>query len=160
MQALDTNCVAENYTAMRHEGRVIGHGDLLSWLIAEREAKRLTNADLQRLLKLPSSRVSDIFSGERQIKLDEAKAIVEHYKLDRAPEAATISADALAPILAAVVPLAPQGELTDRFASILAEAVSYGLGLLPGRHTTLPSSDAIDVAARAAALRFRDLSLQ
>ena len=142
---------------MRHKRAVIGHNELLDWLSREREAGRLVNADLVRLLKLPSSRVAEIFEGRRRIQLDEAKAIVENYGLE---PVADVSAQTLRPILAAVLPLAPPSNVPERLVTVLAEAVAYGLTLLPSQLSTNPSDDALGVAARAAALRFRDLSLQ
>lgn len=143
---------------MRQKGVVIGHDDLLQWLRAERTAGRLTNADVQRLLGLPSSRVAQIFSGERMIKLDEAKRLVEHYGIERLGQ--SLNAETLAPILEAVLPLAPQGARPEQVAAVLAEALAYGIELLSGGSAMPPSGDAIGVVARAAVLRFRDLSLQ
>jgi hypothetical protein len=157
LQEGDTNCVAEKVAAMRHDVQVIGHGELLEWLRAEREAERLSNADIQRLLKLPSSRVAEIFRGDRQIRLDEAKALVDHYRLE---QPSGLNADILASILEAVLPLAPGGAASERFAPALAEAVAYGLELLSRNRAMPPSDDALGVAAHGAALRFRDLSLQ
>jgi hypothetical protein len=150
--------VGETFAALRHEVRVIGHKELLDWLKSEREAGRLKNADLQRLLNLPSSRVAEIFSGGRQIQLDEARLIVDHYQLESS--VAAINAETLGPILAAVLPLAPPEPRAERFLPILAEAVVYGLGLLADQPSSSPHAEAVRVAARAAASRFRDLSLQ
>lgn len=152
--------MAEIVAAMRQTPHVIGHEDLLNWLKAERDAERLTNANLGRLLGLPSSRIAEIFEGTRRIKLDEAKTIVEAYGLEGPGQAAPINEAMLEPILSALLPLAPQGRDAERFVPALAKAAAYGLQLLSADHARTPSGDAIGVAARGAALRFRDLLLQ
>jgi cyanate lyase len=136
---------------------MLGHDELLDWLKDARDDGRVSNADIMRLLKLPSSRVAEIFEGRRRIKLDEAKALVEHYGIE---ESAGVNEATLAPILSAVLPLAPHGEDAEKFAPVLAQAVAYGFQLLADSHARKPSEDAIGVAARGAALRFRDLLLQ
>jgi cyanate lyase len=152
--------VAEIVAAMRQTPHVIGHEDLLNWLKAERSADRLTNADLGRLLNLPSSRIAEIFEGRRRVNLDEAKIIVETYGLEGPGQLVQLSEETLEPILSAVLPLAPQGRDAERFVPVLAKAVAYGLQLLSADPSRTPSGDAIGVAARGAALRFRDLLLQ
>jgi len=112
-----------------------------------------TNAKLSRLLELPSSRIAEIFAGRRQISIDEMKILVDHFGLESplAPNAATLE-----PILDALLPLAPPGKLTDQSRRALAEALSYGLGLLGAPPASQASPDALKVAARAAAARFRE----
>lgn len=112
-----------------------------------------TNAKLSRLLELPSSRIAEIFAGKRQVTIDEMKILVEHFGLEgaSAPNAATLE-----PILDALLPLAPPGKLTDQSRRALAEALSYGLGLLGAPSASPASPDALKVAARAAAVRFRE----
>jgi hypothetical protein len=146
---------------LRQTARVIGHDELLAWLRAEKDAGRVKNADLQKLLGQPSSRVAEIFNHKaRRISLDEAKLIVEHYGLEAPGTIVQLSEEMLEPILSAVLPLAPQGRDAERFAPTLAKAVAYGLQLLAAHPAKTPSDDAIGVAARGAALRFRDLLLQ
>lgn len=140
---------------------MIGHDELLNWLRAERDAGRVKNADLQKLLGQPSSRIAEIFGPKgRRITLDEAKVIVEHYGLEAPGATVQLNEGTLEPILSALLPLAPQGRDAERFAPTLAKAVAYGLQLLADHPAKMPSEDAVGVAARGAALRFRDLLLQ
>ena len=44
------------------------------------------NVDMARVLDLPDSRIPEIFSGKRQIKLDEAAKLVRYYKLGEPAE--------------------------------------------------------------------------
>lgn len=38
-------------------------------------------SELARVLKLPAPRVTELYKGERRLKLDEAQALVSHYRL-------------------------------------------------------------------------------
>lgn len=68
-----------------------------------------------------------------------------------------ISEAALASLLAALLPLAPSGRATERSLRVLAAALQHGLQLL-GDHASNPDNDAaLEVAARGAVARFRDL---
>ncbi|PTQ12112.1 hypothetical protein CLG96_05980 [Sphingomonas oleivorans] len=67
-----------------------------------------------------------------------------------------VSAENLEALLAALLPLAPKGRLSDQSLRALAAALSYGLALL-GDQLAMPASpDAISVAVRGVAARFRD----
>jgi plasmid maintenance system antidote protein VapI len=46
-------------------------------LLTTLRERGVTNADIQRVLGLPSSRVSEMFTGKRRLQLDEAKKLVE-----------------------------------------------------------------------------------
>lgn len=142
---------------------MLGHDELLSELRRLRDDGKTSNADIGRLIGQPSSRIADIFTTERKprkITLDEAKILVEHFGLEpkglEHPPAP--SADNLLPLLAALIPLAPpSGRASEQSLRALAVALAYGLGLLGDRLATPASSDAIDVAARAAISRFREI---
>lgn len=73
---------ADIFCCGRHGPYVLSSTELLSKLKSARDAAVLTNADVQALLKLPSSRVAEIFEGKRAIKIDEMKALVERYGWD------------------------------------------------------------------------------
>jgi phage repressor protein C with HTH and peptisase S24 domain len=73
---------ADIFDRRRHGPCVLSSTELLSKLKSARDAAVLTNADVQSLLKLPSSRVAEIFEGKRAIKIDEMKALVERYGWD------------------------------------------------------------------------------
>lgn len=80
-----TNIVADRWPGARHLLRVLSSTELLQALRALRDDGKATNADLQRLLGLPSSRVSEIFAGKRKIQADEAAKIIDRYQLDDRP---------------------------------------------------------------------------
>jgi len=146
--------VADALRQPRHYAGVLDSKGLLAELERLRGAGQTTNAGLARLLKIPSSRIAEIFEGRRAVKIDEMKVIVEHFGLEAG--GAAPSAETLEPILDVLLPLAPPGRLTDQSRRALAEALSYGLGLLDSSSATQANEDAIRVAARAAAARFLD----
>ncbi|GAA0295664.1 hypothetical protein GCM10009087_01760 [Sphingomonas oligophenolica] len=133
---------------------MLGSSDLLAALERLKAQGLTTNAQLSRLLGLPSSRIAEIFAGRRQVTIDEMKLMVEHFGLEGASPAP--SAETLEPILDALLPLAPPGKLTDQSRRALAEALAYGLELLGAPSASPASPDALKVAARAAAVRFRE----
>lgn len=146
--------VADVLRSVRHHGRVLDSKGLLAELERLKDTGRTTNADLGRLLKLPSSRIAEIFEGKRRVTIDEMKVLVEHFGLEAAAPAP--SAETLEPILDALLPLAPPGRLSEQSRRALAEALSYGLELLGTTPATPANDDALRVAARAAASRFRE----
>lgn len=148
--------VADALRTSRQNARMLDSKTLLAELHRLRDSGVTNNAEIGRLLALPSSRVSDIFSGKRAIKIDEMKLLVERYGLEDTPS--PLSADAVAPLLDVLLPIAPPpGRVTEQSRRALAEALAYGLALLGDRRATPPSSDAAEVAARAAVTRFREL---
>lgn len=149
--------VADGYEPRLHNARMMDSKELLAALVRLKDAQVTTNADIARLLKLPTSRVAEIFAGTRQIKIDEMKTLVDRYGLADTPP--TPSADSIDSILDAVLQLAPPGRLTDQSRRALAEAMSYGLGLLVESPSSRANADALGVAARAAASRFREKAL-
>ncbi|MDR6511502.1 transcriptional regulator with XRE-family HTH domain [Novosphingobium capsulatum] len=71
---------------------------------------------------------------------------------------AAFSAEALEPLLDALIPLTPpSGRLTEQSRKALAEALAYGLSLLEGDSTSPANEGAVAVAARAATSRFREI---
>lgn len=64
---------------------MLGSSELLEALRGLKAAGKTSNADLARLLKLPSARVSEIFDDKRRITIDEMKSLVEHFQLDGQP---------------------------------------------------------------------------
>lgn len=68
----------ELYGGLGHCAPVLGASELLS-LLRERG---VSNADIARTLGLPSSRVSEMYAGKRRLQLDEAKRLVEEYKIE------------------------------------------------------------------------------
>jgi len=80
-----TNFVADIFRGHRHLPRVLSSSELLRLLRDLRDDGKTTNADLARLLGLPSSRIPEIFDGKRAIKVDEMKTLVEHFNLGAHP---------------------------------------------------------------------------
>jgi hypothetical protein len=69
---------------------MLSHAALLDEIRRLRDEGGTSNAELARLLDLPTSRIADIFATDRKprkITLDEAKTLVEHFKLDKRPQA-------------------------------------------------------------------------
>jgi hypothetical protein len=54
-------------------------------LLARLRDKGIINADIARALKISPSRVTDLFDGDRALKLDEAVKLVEAFDLEQPP---------------------------------------------------------------------------
>jgi len=158
MQEAYTMFGADRLRPIRLHHHVLSHADLVSELERLKNEGVTTNAAIARVLSLPSSRIAEIFAGSRRVSVDEMKKLVEHYGLETARRPP--SARMLAPLLDALLPLVPPGDRTARSVEVVSEALSYGLQLLVEPDATQASEDALKVAARAVAARFRDLSLQ
>ena len=76
---------ADAPAALRHGPRVLSSADLLAEMRRLRDAGRTTNAELARLLGLPSARIAEIFDEKRRVTIDEMKLIVEHFELGAPP---------------------------------------------------------------------------
>lgn len=143
-------------------------------ILALLKARGVTQAEIARVLGVAQPNVATLYNPAktgrlRKLGYDEAMELIAAFGLDEdgdavgdaartpAPSAAApISAAALAPVLQALVPLAPPGPLSASAAEALALALRHALQLLPPEGATQPSSDQIATAARAAALRFRE----
>ena len=158
MQAPYTMFGADQVRQMRLYRRMLSHDELISELERLKEQGETTNAQLSKILNLPSSRIAELFAGKRRISVDEMKVVVERFGLENARPAP--SARTLAPLLDALLPLVPPGEQSGRSVEVVSEALSYGLQLLEATDSTQASEDVLKVAARAVAARFRDLALQ
>lgn len=110
------------------------------------------DAEVGRVLDLPSSRVAELFSGKRGLRYEEAKKLADHFMIDK-EETPAVKAEQLEPILSACLRNAPKTGWTDTEIQRLARAVQYGLALI----TSSPvSADALAVAGQAALLRLRE----
>lgn len=81
-QGVNTNFEADYRSRPVHNRRVLSHDELLAELRRRRDAGEFTNADMARVLNLPTPRIADIFTTKRkprQITVDEMKILVEHY---------------------------------------------------------------------------------
>lgn len=80
--SLSTMFGVESYFAGAQKVLVLGSNELLD-ILRDRIARDvMKNADIERVLDLPSSRVSEILAGTRRIRLDEAKKLVEAFELE------------------------------------------------------------------------------
>lgn len=149
--------VADLLRVPRQNARMLDSKTLITELGRLRDTGVTTNAEIGRLLGLPSSRVAEMFSGKRTIKIDEMKVLVERFGLDHSGRP-VFNAESLEPLLEAILPLAPpSGRMTDQVRRALASSLAYGLELLGENPTNPASSDAVAVASRAAVARFREL---
>jgi len=115
------------------------------------------------------SLVKDILDGGNDIKLStlvklanalevDLSELLPASALDTRPASAPLNAEALAPLLDALIPLAPpSGRLTEQSRRALSEALAYGLSLLGADPANSANDGAVAVAARAATSRFREL---
>lgn len=151
--------VADVARQSRHHRGVLDSKGLIAELERLKSVGATTNADLGRLIGQPSSRIAEIFSGKRGVKIDEMKILVEHFDLEPSKTIPLVpNADTLEPILDALLPLLPpSGRVTDESRRALAESLSYGLGLLDNQPSKQASDDALTVAARAAVSRFLEI---
>lgn len=78
-----TNCVVAASYDSRHLLGVIDTDELLLRLTE----RKIRNADIARALGLPDSRIPEIRTKRRALKLDEAVKLVRAFQLDEAPEA-------------------------------------------------------------------------
>jgi len=96
----------------------------------------------------------------RTLSYDEARILIERFDLSDdaiGADHAAINAATLAPILDALLPLVPSSGRSEKSVELLSQALAYGLALLGTPTARPPSPDAIDVAARGAVARFREI---
>lgn len=85
LQAPITNCVADYRSNAAHKRRMLGHDELIAELRRRRDEGEFTNADMARVLGLPTSRIADIFATDRKprrVTVDEMKILVEHFQIE------------------------------------------------------------------------------
>lgn len=76
------------FAPSRHGCCMFGTSQLLDAL----ESRGISQAEMARVLGLPSSRISEMYAGKRQVKLDEAKKLVDAFGLSDAENVPPISA--------------------------------------------------------------------
>lgn len=145
-----TNCVADASLCASYQSRVLSTDEFL----AEIRRRAGVDADVGRALGIPSSRIAELFSGKRRLRYEEAKILADKYMPEE--NGITISAEKLAPILAACLRFAPKEGWTESEAPRLARAVEYGLGLLASAPANQDSDDALAVAGQAALHQLRE----
>jgi len=146
--AMLTKCDIDVKRQMDERHTVLSKDQFLA--LVEERAK--SKAEIGRVLNLPAPRITDIYNGGRALKYEEAQTLAEHYKIDLGDR---LSAERLAPILAACLQHEPRGGWTQADVQRLARELEYGLELTRSAGTTPPSQDAVDMAARVASDRLR-----
>lgn len=107
------------------EGQALGvlnRTELLALLNEKVEAKKIKNADIARVLGLPSSRIPGLLRGERRIYFDEAVKLVEAFELEPAQLGAFLPHSVyrlVAAHVAECVGAEPGDELLDELAADL-----------------------------------------
>jgi transcriptional regulator with XRE-family HTH domain len=141
--------------------------DILAALRRQLDARAITQREIAAVLGVTQPNVTKLWkpatrTGKpRALGYDEGVKLVAAFDLfgDRTGEGdrTAVSAAALAPLLQAILPLAPPGgELSDSAARALAVALRHGLASLPDPAATDPSAADLAGAARAAIARFRE----
>jgi hypothetical protein len=143
--------VGEKFSACRHSRGMLNQAQLIAQLDALRKRGKATNAEIGRIIGQPSSRVAEIFGGRRRVQLDEAVKLVKAYDLD---DGGGFNAVGLRPVLAAVLRLAPRGNLSDGIVESLVQAVERTLELVGTDPATQASHNPIELAARVAVDQF------
>lgn len=139
--------VADDFVAARHSVGVLSHRELVDSLQRLKDEGKATNAEIGRLLDVPSSRVAEIFTGKRSVKVDEMKALVDHYDLEgKGPTA--ISEELLTPIVWEIVERARREALPPSPRPLAAALARYiqQIGARPAIHA---SPDALEAVAHA-----------
>ena len=121
-------------------------------LLRAARVKAKSQAEIGRLLDLPSSRTTELFQGKRSLTYEEGRKLIEQYNLD-GPVSALPNERALASILFAMGPSIPSGGMTEKAAESLAVALLNVLGLLRETSPIHPSDRDIARAVHAAALQ-------
>lgn len=147
----NTKPVAAIVAALRHQRSMIGHDDLIRLLRERRDAGDLSNADVAAVLRVPSSRAAEIFSGKRLVKLDEAKAIVDRFNLEGRAQVSPPPSEAIEIVLDELLRSALDKPLAATTLRPLAEALRRALQLLSENPAIHANQDAVKVLAQALA---------
>ena len=147
-----TNSVIDGFCAAKHPYAMLAKIELL--VAARRKAK--TQGAMAKVLGLTPPRMTELFKGERDLSYDEARKLIMTYGLAEGPVRRPLNASTVASILQALAPSIPAGELSEKGAESLAEGLIHALELLSESGATDPTDRELALAARAAALRFRE----
>lgn len=155
---------------MSHQGWMHTAAEILNSLRLKLDARETTQAAIGKVIGIAQANVSTFWTpgknGKlRQLKWDEALKLSEAFDIPLADgetrdELDWPSADTLAPLLDALLPLVPKTGVSEKSAEALSEGLAYGLRLLGSPTANRPTDDSLRVAARGAVARFRDLALQ
>lgn len=123
--------VADHYGALWHKRAMRTYDEILAELHKRRDAETLTNAQVGKWIKQPSSRVSEVFSGKRRIQPKELEILAR--KLWPSED------------------VDPDGKLADAYASGLKDAQDALEELLSLADVDRSVADAIVVSVPAIA---------
>jgi transcriptional regulator with XRE-family HTH domain len=112
-----TISVADGAISFDYAAGMLSSRELLDLL----DARGVAQADMARALKLPSSRISEMYAGKRQVKQDEAKRLVEAFHVDEGASVPPISEQTARLLILHVAntlgqPLSPNDQLVQELA--------------------------------------------
>jgi hypothetical protein len=143
---------------------MMSHGELLDRLRRMKEAGQTTNAEIGRIIGVPSSRVADIFATDRKprkITIDEAKTLVERLGINEETPQAPVDAETVRALLQAILDLTPPSGMDQgTILRALSATLASGFELLGCTLPVPPTPEAMQVALRGVASRARDLGLK
>ena len=147
-----TNCVADAPARRAYHARVLSTEQFL----AEIRDRAEKDADVGRVLGLPSSRVAELFSGKRRLLYHEAKQLADHFMPEQS--GGSINEELLSRLLHALGPSVPKSGISGSAAQALASALSHGLELLQATGAIDPTDREFAMAVRAATSRYHEAS--
>ncbi len=111
-------------------------------LLDELRERGVRQADMARALDLPTSRIAEMYSGKRGVRLDEAKTLVEAFGLDEGPQVPPISEQTARLLILHVAntlgqPLSPEDDRVQELALDFQAFSKFARAHLPA-----PSPDA------------------
>jgi hypothetical protein len=92
---LAAKCEGDSGGGAEHTEAMLTHAEIVAEIVRRKEAGEIRVRDLQAVLGLSSSRVSEILGGRRQLQYDEARALILHYGLSGASQWDAILPDLL-----------------------------------------------------------------
>jgi hypothetical protein len=160
----NTTFALDGYDFRPHQHQVETSTEFLARL----KAAGATQEQIGKVLGIAQSNAATFYTpgknGKlRKLKWDEGAKLAKAFNLGLPKGESVIvpvSAETIAPILDALLPMEPQAGRTDQSVEALSGALAYGLRLLAESGASLQSADALRVAAHGAVSRFRDLSKQ
>lgn len=117
------NFVVAGLLLQGHPDAVLNRDELLARLNQKVRSGEVRNADIARLLDLPSSRIPGLLRGERKIYFDEGVRLIEAFELEPSPGAEPLPHAILRLVVAHVAETLgaeASDELTDELAEDLA----------------------------------------
>lgn len=133
-------------------------------ILDELKARGITQGEIAEVLRVKQPNVATLYNPgkngkPRRLGYDEAIALIDKFGLDadEAGEPKPPSAENLKQLLNVLLPLAPKGHVSEPSLRALSEALAHGIELLGSYASTPASQDAIEVAARGALFRFREI---